>query len=261
MDICIWYGDREVEIEYYPKPPVWWLNFFFFFFRRRGEEKEKRLSGARKLRRERRERERRERDEREERPVFVFSFLLLVAMYQRSVVLGGSCCSAAATASARRAPSISMGLNSGASHFSCGGAERRVGTNVRNGAVVFAMRHRAKRHLLSRPSDQRKALLRSLTTELLRHGRIKTTKQKAKAIVEHVDKVITWAKQASKVDGAKAEHKKNLAKSFLYDDALVANIFEEAAERYEDRPGGYTRITPTAARRGDNSAMVYIELV
>mmetsp|Transcript_7798 Transcript_7798/g.14538 ORF Transcript_7798/g.14538 Transcript_7798/m.14538 type:complete len:183 (+) Transcript_7798:345-893(+) len=182
-------------------------------------------------------------------------------MYQRSVVLGGSCCSAAATASARRAPSISMGLNSGASHFSCGGAERRVGTNVRNGAVVFAMRHRAKRHLLSRPSDQRKALLRSLTTELLRHGRIKTTKQKAKAIVEHVDKVITWAKQASKVDGAKAEHKKNLAKSFLYDDALVANIFEEAAERYEDRPGGYTRITPTAARRGDNSAMVYIELV
>lgn len=98
-------------------------------------------------------------------------------------------------------------------------------------------------------------------TELLRHGRIKTTKQKAKAIIEHVDKVITWAKQASKLEGASADHKANLAKSFLYDSELVSNIFDEAAERYEDRQGGYTRITPTASRKGDNAEMVYIELV
>ena len=150
-------------------------------------------------------------------------------------------------------------LSSSTSRFA--GGARRVGTNVSNGAVVFAMRHRAKRHHLSRPADQRKALMRSLTTELLRHGRIKTTKQKAKAIIEHVDKVITWAKQASKLEGASAEHKMNLAKSFLYDSELVGNIFDEAADRYADRSGGYTRITPTASRKGDNAEMVYIELV
>lgn len=151
-------------------------------------------------------------------------------------------------------------LSSTRSAFQAG---RAIGaqTRVSNGALVFAMRHRAKKGHLSRPSDQRKALMRSLTTELLRHGRIKTTKQKAKAIIEHVDKVITWAKQASTLEGASADHKMNLAKSFLYDSELVGNIFDEAAERYADRPGGYTRITPTASRRGDNADMVYIELV
>ena len=156
-------------------------------------------------------------------------------------------------------PTASAALGSSRSRFH--GATTVSATRTTNGATVFAMRHRAKRHHLSRPSDQRKALVRSLTTELLRHGRIKTTKQKAKAIIEHVDKVITWAKQASKLEGASADHKANLAKSFLYDSELVSNIFDEAAERYEDRQGGYTRITPTASRKGDNAEMVYIELV
>ena len=156
-------------------------------------------------------------------------------------------------------PTASAALGSSRSRFH--GATTVSATRTTNGATVFAMRHRAKRHHLSRPSDQRKALVRSLTTELLRHGRIKTTKQKAKAIIEHVDKVITWAKQASKLEGASADHKANLAKSFLYDSELVSNIFDEAAERYVDRQGGYTRITPTASRKGDNAEMVYIELV
>ena len=166
----------------------------------------------------------------------------------------------------RSVPSVKLvRLDSCGSRFARGEtgstAVHSVAQGVNNGATVFAMRHRNKRHHLSRPSDQRKALVRTLTTELLRHGRIKTTRPKAKAIVEHVDKVITWAKQASKLEGAAMEHKRNLAKSFLYDSDLVSNIFDEAADRYEDRPGGYTRITPTAARKGDNAEMVYIELV
>ncbi|QDZ18755.1 chloroplast ribosomal protein L17 [Chloropicon primus] len=171
----------------------------------------------------------------------------------------------ARTTSARREHSTTTTatarvLTSSASGFARG-SSLAVASCATNGGTVFAMRHRVKRHNLSRPADQRKALVRSLTTELLRHGRIKTTKPKAKAIIEHVDKVITWAKQASKLEGAGAEHKRNLARSFLYDSELVSNIFDEAAERYEDRPGGYTRITPTASRKGDNAEMVYIELV
>ena len=170
-------------------------------------------------------------------------------------VAGGGRKASAGGASARA-------LSSTGSEFAGSSRDTRdLSLCATNGATVFAMRHRHKRHKLSRPSDQRKAVVRSLTTELLRHGRIKTTKPKAKAIVEHVDKVITWAKQASALEGASAEHKKNLAKAFLYDADLVNNVFEEAAERYEDRPGGYTRITPTVHRKGDAAEMVFIELV
>ena len=63
-----------------------------------------------------------------------------------------------------------------------------------NGATTFAMRHGNKKVKLNLPADQRKALMRSLTTEVLRHGKIKTTKPRAKAIRKYVDKMITLAK-------------------------------------------------------------------
>lgn len=52
-----------------------------------------------------------------------------------------------------------------------------------NGATVFAMRHRKGVPKLNRPADQRKALLRSLTTEILRHGKITTTKVGSRAVL------------------------------------------------------------------------------
>jgi hypothetical protein len=66
-----------------------------------------------------------------------------------------------------------------------------------NGATVFAMRHANRLNRLGRPADQRKALVRSLVTEVLRHGRITTTKTKAKAIRKYVDKMIGLAKDGS----------------------------------------------------------------
>lgn len=57
------------------------------------------------------------------------------------------------------------------------------------------MRHRKKGNLLSKPSDQRKALLRSLTTELLRHGQITTTLGRAKALRVKAEKIITLGKR------------------------------------------------------------------
>jgi ribosomal protein L17 len=66
---------------------------------------------------------------------------------------------------------------------------------VENGCKWTMMRHGKKIHRLGRPADQRKALLRALTTQILTHGAIKTTKQKAKAVRPWVDKMIVLAKE------------------------------------------------------------------
>eukprot|EP00894_Picocystis_sp_ML_P002622 jgi/Pico_ML_1/53139/g3743.t1 len=125
---------------------------------------------------------------------------------------------------------------------------------VTNGAKVLAMRHGYKTPKLNLPADQRKALLRSLTTELLRHGRIKTTKARAKAVRKHADRMITLAKGGSL-------HERRQALGYIYDKDLVHALFEAAADRYGDRNGGYTRILNTVSRRGDNAEMAIIELV
>ncbi|MGB3496204.1 MAG: 50S ribosomal protein L17 [Elainellaceae cyanobacterium] len=115
------------------------------------------------------------------------------------------------------------------------------------------MRHGCRIHHLGKPADQRRALLRALTTELIRHGRIKTTKARAKAVRPEVEKMITLAK-----DGSLAARRQ--AMGYIYDKQLVHALFEGAGERYGDRQGGYTRIVRTVARRGDSSEMAIIEL-
>lgn len=116
------------------------------------------------------------------------------------------------------------------------------------------MRHRKKVPQLGRPADQRKALLRSLATELLRHGQIKTTKAKAKAVRSEAERMITLAK-----DGSLAARRR--AMGYLYDKDLVHSLFANANDRYGNRKGGYTRIVRTIRRRGDNAEMAIIELV
>ena len=106
---------------------------------------------------------------------------------------------------------------------------------------------------LGKPADQRKALLRALTTQLLTHGQIKITKARAKAVRSQVDKMITLAK-----DGSLSARRKALG--YLYDKQLVHSLFAQVPERYGDRQGGYTRITRTVRRRGDNAEMAIIEL-
>jgi large subunit ribosomal protein L17 len=116
------------------------------------------------------------------------------------------------------------------------------------------MRHRCKVALLGRPADQRKALLRALATELIRHGTIKTTKARAKAVRKEVEQMITLAK-----DGSLAARRRALG--YLYDKKLVHSLFISAKDRYANRNGGYTRIARTIRRRGDNAEMAIIELV
>jgi len=116
------------------------------------------------------------------------------------------------------------------------------------------MRHRCRVPKLGKPADQRKALMRALTTEVIRNGRITTTKVRAKAIRSEVDKMITLAK-----DGSLSARRQALG--YIYDKQLVHALFEAAKERYGDRNGGYTRILRTMPRRGDNAEMAIIELV
>ncbi|MEL7037680.1 MAG: 50S ribosomal protein L17 [Cyanobacteria bacterium J06592_8] len=116
------------------------------------------------------------------------------------------------------------------------------------------MRHRCRVPKLGKPADQRKALLRSLATELIRHGRITTTKTRAKAVRSEAERMITLAK-----DGSLSARRAALG--YLYDKQLVHALFEGAQERYGNRNGGYTRIIRTVRRRGDNAEMAIIELV
>ncbi|MEM7769529.1 MAG: 50S ribosomal protein L17 [Cyanobacteria bacterium P01_E01_bin.6] len=116
------------------------------------------------------------------------------------------------------------------------------------------MRHGRRVPQLGKPADQRRALLRSLTTELIRHGRIKTTKARAKAVRSEAEKMISLAKNGSL-------NARRQAIGYLFDKQLVHALFAAASERYGDRQGGYTRIARTIKRRGDGAEMAIIELL
>ncbi|XP_055831114.1 50S ribosomal protein L17, chloroplastic-like [Solanum dulcamara] len=127
-------------------------------------------------------------------------------------------------------------------------------TIIDNSGRVFSMRHGRKVPKLNRPPDQLRALLSGLTTQLLKHGHIKTTKARARAVRKYVDKMVTMAKDGSL-------HKRRQALGFIYEKQIVHALFAEVPERYGERNGGYTRIIRTLPRRGDNAPMAYIELV
>ena len=116
------------------------------------------------------------------------------------------------------------------------------------------MRHRKAGRKLGRSSGHRKALYRNLITELFRHERIKTTEAKAKAIRPLAEKLITLGKRGDL-------HARRLAAARLNDPLVVKKLFDELAPRYEDRPGGYTRILKLGRRQGDGAEMAIIELV
>jgi len=107
---------------------------------------------------------------------------------------------------------------------------------------------------LGRNNGQRRALLRHLTTALIRCGRIETTEQKAKAIRVTAEKMITMGKQGDL-------NSRRLALAYLMDESVVKDLFDNIAPKYADRNGGYTRIIKKGPRKGDAAEMVYIELV
>jgi len=116
------------------------------------------------------------------------------------------------------------------------------------------MRHRKSGRRLNRSVSHRKALFMNLSKALIKHEQIVTTLPKAKDLKPIVEKLITLGKKGGLAN-------RRLAIARLGDEALVSKIFDELAERYEDRPGGYARVLKAGFRTGDNAPMAVIELV
>jgi large subunit ribosomal protein L17 len=124
------------------------------------------------------------------------------------------------------------------------------------------MRHKVVGKHLGRSSDHRKALRRNLINELFNHERIRTTEAKARAVRAEAEKMITIAKRSLAHDEpARAVHGRRQLMARLRNKENVAKVFDVLAPRYEDRPGGYTRIYKLGMRKGDSAPMVLIELV
>lgn len=114
--------------------------------------------------------------------------------------------------------------------------------------------HRVTGRKLSRYKDQRKALLRGLVCELVKHERITTTLAKAKETRIVAEKLITHGKKGNL-------HHRRLALAQIPNKRVVAKVFDDLAPRYAARPGGYTRIVKLGPRQGDAAPMAVIELV
>ena len=116
------------------------------------------------------------------------------------------------------------------------------------------MRHQWRGRKLNRTSTHRKAMFANMAAALLKHEQIKTTLPKAKDLRPVVDRLITLGKRGSL-------HARRQAYSVLRDDTVTKKLFSELAERYRERPGGYTRVLRAGFRYGDSAAMAIIELV
>jgi large subunit ribosomal protein L17 len=97
-------------------------------------------------------------------------------------------------------------------------------------------------------------MLANLATSLFEHGRITTTEAKAKRLRPYAEKLVTFAKRGDL-------HARRQVMTVIRDKDVVHHLFAEIGPRYENRPGGYTRIVKVGPRKGDNAPMAVIELV
>lgn len=116
------------------------------------------------------------------------------------------------------------------------------------------MRHRVKAKHFNRDAKGRKALFKSLLTNLFEHGAIETTEAKAKQLKRLADKLIHRALPGTL-------NARRVLERFFGSRQVVNNLVDEVAPAMKDRVSGFTRIVPLGRRRGDDASMVKIELV
>lgn len=125
------------------------------------------------------------------------------------------------------------------------------------------MIHNRSGRKLNRTASHRKALLSSLSKELLRHKKIKTTLAKAKETRMVVEKLITRAKNAvaGEIDGKKNVHARRILVAYLQDKDVVKALFDEIVPKVATRNGGYTRVIKLGRRLGDGAHVALLQLV
>ncbi len=116
------------------------------------------------------------------------------------------------------------------------------------------MRHKLSGRKLNRTSTHRKAMFANMAAALVKHEQIKTTLPKAKDLRRVVERLITLGKRGDLTA-------RRQALSVIKNAKLVDKLFVALAERYKERPGGYTRVLKAGFRYGDSAPMAVIELV
>jgi len=116
------------------------------------------------------------------------------------------------------------------------------------------MRHRKKTVRLQRQDGHRRSLLANQACALIKHGRIRTTMAKAKAVRPVVEKLVTLAKEDT-------VHRRRMAFRMLRQKDAVQRLFSVVAPAVGDRPGGYCRVTKLGPRTSDAALMAYLEWV
>ncbi|MDE3269490.1 MAG: 50S ribosomal protein L17 [Pseudomonadota bacterium] len=116
------------------------------------------------------------------------------------------------------------------------------------------MKHAHGYRKLGREASHRRAMLRGLCTDLVMHGRLRTTLPKAKELRSVVEKCVT----RGKVDTVAARRQ---VRKVLVGAAAIKKLFTDVSPRFEDRKGGYTRIYRIGPRLGDKAKMALIEFI
>ena len=116
------------------------------------------------------------------------------------------------------------------------------------------MRHGFRGRRLNRSTEHRKAMFANMAAALIKHEQIVTTLPKAKDLRPIVEKLITLGKRGDL-------HARRLAIAKIRDEDMVRKLFAVLGPRYQERPGGYTRVLKAGFRYGDNAPMAVIEFV
>ena len=135
------------------------------------------------------------------------------------------------------------------------------------------MRHLKSGKRLGVGSSRRKAMLRNMVTSLMQHGRVRTTEARAHELRRVAERLITLSRRVphhtlAGLEGdvlkealARRVHAIRLARLWIEDREVLQKLFSEYSDRYEHRPGGYTRTFKLGKRPGDQADMALIELV
>ena len=116
------------------------------------------------------------------------------------------------------------------------------------------MRHRKDHRKLGRSNAHRKAMLRNLATSLLEHEEVRTTDAKAKEVRRIAERMITLGKRGTL-------HARRQALRTIRSKEVASRVFDILADRYNERPGGYTRILKLGRRAGDGAPISLVQLL